>query len=203
MRREKKPGRRVTRAALDERPVIVALAGPNGAGKSTFHQAFLRTTGLRFVNADDIGATLGIDAYEAARVADAVRRQLVVQRESFIFETVFSDPIGEKVSFLEGAAASGYTVVLCFIGVRGPSVSRERVAMRLSQGGHDVPDDKIAARYRRSLANLKRAIAALPIVIVFDNDDLSRPFRRVAEFAHGERVWVADSIPTWLRRLGA
>lgn len=191
----------MTSAALDERPIIVGLAGPNGAGKTTFYHVFLRATGLRFVNADDIGATLGIDAYEAAKVADAIRRELVIQRESFIFETVLSDPVGEKVSFLADAAASGYTVVLCFIGIGGPAVSSERVAMRASQGGHDVPDAKIAARYPRSLANLKRAIATLPMVIVFDNDDLSAPYRRVAEFDHRKRAWADDVIPAWLAPL--
>ena len=74
-------------------------------------------------------------------------------------------------------------------------------AMRASQGGHDVPDDKLVARYPRSLANLKRAIAVLPIVIVFDNDDLSAPYRRVAEFARGKQTWVADSVPAWLAPL--
>src|SRR6266478_6563547 len=97
--------------ALDRRPVIVALAGPNGAGKTTFFHAHLRAAGLRFVNADEIARELNIGAYEAAEIADALRRELVQQRESFVFETVFSDPAGEKLAFLAGAAASGYQVV--------------------------------------------------------------------------------------------
>ena len=86
--------------ALDKRPVIVAIAGPNGAGKTTFFHSHLRETGLRFVNTDDIGRELGISAYEAAQIAGALRRELVRQRESFVFETVFSDPVGEKLAFL-------------------------------------------------------------------------------------------------------
>ena len=86
--------------ALDKRPVIVAIAGPNGAGKTTFFRSHVRQAGLRFVNADDIARELGISAYEAAQIADALRRELVRQRESFVFETVFSDPVGEKLAFL-------------------------------------------------------------------------------------------------------
>ena len=109
-----------------------------GAGKSTFYHAPLRMAGLRFVNADVLARALNIDPYEAAKVADSLRRELVRQRESFVFEEVFSDPEGDKLGFLRDAAAAGYTVVLCFIGISGADVSEQRVAMRVTQGyGND------------------------------------------------------------------
>jgi predicted ABC-type ATPase len=182
----------------DPRPRIVALAGPNGAGKSTFFQAHLQPAGLRFVNAEDLARELGVDAYAAAELANEVRRSLVAQRESFVFETVLSDPVGDKVNFLRAAARSGYTVVLCFIGLDSAETSGQRVAMRVLQGGHDVPNEKLAARYARTLENLHRAIRALPSVHVFDNSDLRHPFRKVAEVAHGKAVSVAKSVPDWL-----
>ena len=184
---------------LDERPNIVALAGPNGAGKTTFFHAHLAPAALRFVNTDVLAHELALEPYVAARAADALRRELVRQRESFIFETVFSDPVGDKLSFLKEAAASGYTVVLIYIGIAGPQVSEQRVAMRVSQGGHDVPSEKLKARYSRSLANLKAAVRELPHVLVFTNDDLGAPFRRIAEFERGRLVHSARSIPRWLR----
>lgn len=94
--------------------------------------------------------------------------------------TVFSDPLGEKVAFLVDAAARGYTVVLCFIGLDNAATSEARVTMRVMQGGHDVATDKLVARFDRSLANLARAIDALPYVLVYDNADLRTPFRKVA-----------------------
>ncbi|MGD0059753.1 MAG: zeta toxin family protein [Verrucomicrobiia bacterium] len=183
---------------LDRRPVIVALAGPNGAGKTTFYHAHLQPAGLRFVNTDLLARELNLDPYAAARLAEALRRQLVEQRESFVFETVFSDPIGDKLAFLKEAAEEGYTVVLCFIGISGPEVSEERVAMRVSQGGHDVPAEKLIARFPRTMANLKTAICDLPHVWVFDNDDLRTPFRQVAVFENGQRVVMNEPVPTWL-----
>lgn len=96
--------------------MIVALAGPNGAGKTTFYKAHLQASGLRFVNADDIATQLNMGAYEAAAIANALRLELVRHRESFVFETVFSDPVGEKVEFLKDAADSGYAVVLATLG---------------------------------------------------------------------------------------
>ena len=184
---------------LDRRPVIVALAGPNGAGKTTFHHSHLQPAALRFVNTDVLARELGLDPYAAARVADKLRRELVVQRESFVFETVFSDPVGDKLAFLKDAEKSGYTIVLCFIGVSGPEVSEERVAMRVSQGGHDVPAEKLTGRYPRTLANLKSAICELPHVWIFDNDNLRTPFRKVAVFQNGRLANLNKPTPKWLR----
>ena len=184
---------------LDARPIIVVIAGPNGAGKTTFYNTFLRDAGLRFLNADEIALELGLGPYEAAEVANALRLELVKQRESFVFETVFSDPVGDKVTFLKDAVASGYSVVLCYIGISAPQVSEERVAMRVSQGGHDVPAEKLATRFPRILANLRSAIKELPFVLVFDNDDLRRPYRKVAEFQQGERRMLGKPIPAWLK----
>ena len=186
---------------VDQRPILVALAGPNGAGKTTFYHAHLRLAGLRFLNADEIARGLEIDAYEAARVVTELRQELVRQRESFVLETVFSDPVGDKLSFLNTAAQSGYTVVLCFIGLSGPETSEQRVAMRVSQGGHDVPSEKLVSRFPRTLANLQAAIRELPHVLIFDNDDLAAPFRRAAVIEGGRLLWSAGSVPKWLSKL--
>ena len=184
---------------LDRRPVLIALAGPNGAGKTTFYHAHLKPAGLRFLNADVLARELDLEPYAVARVVEALRRELVNQRASFVFETVFSDPVGDKLAFLKEAGAAGYTVLLCFIGVSGPEVSEERVAMRVSQGGHDVAAAELIARYPRTIANLRAAIRALPHVFVFDNDDLSTPFRKVAVFENGRMVFSAEPPPKWLR----
>jgi len=173
---------------LDRRPIVVAVAGPNGAGKTTFYRAHLEPAGFRFVNADVIARDLRMDAYEAANIASAIRLELVRHRESFVFETVFSDPVGDKLKFLQDAADAGYTVLLCFIGISGAKVSEQRVAMRVSQGGHDVPTPKIASRFPRVLANLKAAIRKLPHVWVFDNDDLQHPFRLACVCRNGAVV---------------
>ena len=188
-------------AEFDRRPIIVAVAGPNGAGKTTFFHAHLALSGLLFVNADVLAAELGIGPYEAARQADALRRALVGRRESFIFETVFSDPVGDKVAFLEETAQRGYLVVLCYIGLSGPGESAQRVAIRVSQGGHDVPDDKLQSRFSRTLDNLQKAISRLPHVLVYDNSNLNVPFRQVAVFDHGQPCHVQEPIPEWLRPL--
>lgn len=184
---------------LARRPSLVVLAGPNGAGKSTFFHAHLAAAGMRFVNADILARDLDLDARVAADAADAVRAELIRQRESFITETVFSDPVGAKLGLFTAAQAQGYTVVLLFIGISGPKRSDERVAMRVSQGGHDVPPDRIVSRFPRVLANLRAALPALSTVLVYDNDDLRHPYRLIARAEHGSIVHQAKDLPAWWR----
>lgn len=165
---------------LDRRPVIVAVAGPNGAGKTTFYHSHLRDTGLRFINADVLAGELNVDAYTAARIAGSLRLEFVAQRESFVFETVLSDPAGEKIAFLRQACDAGYNVILCFIGIAGPNVS---------------------GRFPRTMANLKAAVRQLPCVWVFDNGDLRTPFRLAAVFENGRPTRLHKPLPKWLRPL--
>ena len=186
---------------LNQRPIVVALAGPNGAGKTTFYRTYLRPSGLRFVNADVLALELGVDPYKAAKLADDLRRQLIAQRESFIFETVFSDPVGDKLSFMKEVEQSGYTVVLFFVGIENHEVSDQRVAMRVLKGGHDVPADKIIERYPRVMSNLKRALVELAHVRVYDISDLKTPYRLVAVRENGRKIEVLEPTPEWLRAL--
>lgn len=177
------------RSSLDARPIVVALAGSNGAGKSTFFHSHIANAGLRFINADDLAAEMGLGAYDAADLAASIRRGLIEQGESFVFETVLSDPVGAKVAELEEVHRAGTNVILIFIRIDSPDTSKQRVSMRVAQGGHDVPDEKLETRFDRTLANLDRAIRSLPLVVVFDNTDLAHPFRLESVYQTGQRVY--------------
>jgi predicted ABC-type ATPase len=184
---------------LGKRPLLIALAGPNGAGKSTFYAAQLVEFGLTFVNADVLALTASIAPYEAAKIAGELRRRLLAERESFIFETVFSDRVGDKVEFLKEAERAGYAVLLIFIGIDGPEQSDQRVAMRVSQGGHDVPAEKLVERYPRVLKNLKRALDELQNVLVYDNSNLDESYRLAASRLGGDEVVLHGVAPKWLK----
>lgn len=176
------------RPLLDARPIVVAFAGSDGAGKSTFFHAHLAGVGLRFINADDLAAEMGVGAYEAASLATTLRSSLIEQGKGFVFETVLSDPAGAKVTELADASRRGVHVVMLFIRIDSLATPKQRDAMRVLQGGHDVPDAKLEARFQRTLANLERAIAALPVVVIFDITDLARPFRLEAVYRGGTRM---------------
>lgn len=183
-------------------PLLIALAGPNGAGKSTFHETQLKRLGLPFLNADILAREIDLDGYAAAGTIAAIRDHLIRRGESFVMETVFSDPVGEKVAVLGRAADAGFDVTLIFVGIAGPDLSARRVSARVRSGGHDVPVHKLAARYERSLANLERAIRRLPRVVIYDNSSFDNPYRLLAEFKSGSLIRRdTGPMPDWAKRI--
>jgi len=182
---------------LVHRPILVVIAGPNGAGKSNFFHAHLAGTDQRFVKADVLAREPAIEAHQATVAAVALHAEFIRRRENFITETVFSDPVGAKRGLFTQAVAQGYAAALLFIGVSGPERCDERVAMRVSQGGHDVPPDRLVSRYPRTLANLRAALPVLSAALVYDNDDLRKPYRLVARVVGGRVEQVAVDPPAW------
>ena len=65
---------------------------------------------------------------------------------AFSMETVLSDPVGEKVRFLQEAVRRGFFVVLLAVGLESPEKSQERAGLRVSRGGHNVKSEKIVSR---------------------------------------------------------
>lgn len=182
--------------------VLVVVAGPNGAGKTTFVETFLDPLAIPTVNPDAIARALfpvSADeaAYAAARAADAVRADLLDRGVSFCMETVFSDPNGAKLAFLEEARGRGYVVILVFIGLESITLSSARVMQRVERGGHDVPDEKIAARFPRVLSNLSKALALVDHAFLFDNSLADEPYRFVAELRGGRIVKRGADRPRW------
>ena len=195
-------GRELRRRIGAEKQLIVIVAGPNGAGKSTFVETFLKPTGILVVNPDEVAKGLSPDspealAYEAARVADAWRRDLAARGVSFCMETVFSDPQGTKVDFLKACRSNGYTVVMVFIGLESADLSRGRIMERVEAGGHDVPDEKIVTRFPRTFANLRQALTFVDQAFLFDNSSADQPYRFVAEFRNGRRRRRKGYRPAW------
>ncbi len=180
-------------------PLLHLLAGPNGAGKSSYvHDVLVPVTGLPFINADEIAATRRLDAqpehaYEAARIADAQRRELIGRGESFISETVFSHR--SKVHLVEDAVEAGYLVHLHVI-VVPVELTVQRVLERVRRGGHSVPEQKIRDRYERLWDHIAEAIQVADVTEVLDNSRARAPFRLCASFERGTLIGT-PSRPAW------
>ena len=182
------------RAALNTgKPILTVLAGSNGAGKSTFYARHLKFTSMRFVNADEIAKILrpddpGAIAYEAMHVAEALRRDLFEQRQSFCMETVLSDTQGAKLGFFREAQSAGYVLLLIWIRLTDATLSQARVHHRVSQGGHDVPEDKLIERFPRTEANAIEALQIADFGLVLDNSSLDEPYRLLEIWQAGRRI---------------
>ncbi|RVW10577.1 ATPase [Prescottella agglutinans] len=174
------------------------IVGPNGAGKSTFVEQRLAPLlpGSVFVNADVIAKDRWPDSaeahsYEAAQIAATIRDALIGQGESFIAETVFSHP--SKLELIDRARHAGYVVVLHVVLVP-VELSVARVAERVIEGGHSVPEEKIRERFKRLWPLVADAIGRVDHATVYDNTaaDVTRIVARFVDGdAVGEITWPA------------
>jgi predicted ABC-type ATPase len=140
---------------LSDAPFLLVVAGPNGSGKSTLTD-YLINSGIDFgdyINADRIAATLRIPeparSKQAQTIADFQRDQCLRGHVNFSFETVMSHP--SKVDFMVRADDAGYQVTLYFVCTSDPDINVRRVQNRVLSGGHDVPQNRIIARYGEAL----------------------------------------------------
>lgn len=99
------------------------------------------------------------------------------------------------------AKEAGYRIAFLFVGIDGPELSSARVSQRVAQGGHDVPDEKIVARFPRTLANGAAALRVADAGWIFDNADPEHPYRLVATTRDGRLLERRPPIPPWCRKL--
>lgn len=142
-------------------PTILIIAGPNGAGKTTFANQYFAENNLTwpYLNADEIGR----DEFPALAGGErdmAAGRRLLHRmdalgkgRRDFAFETTLSSQLyARRIPDWRG---QGYAVCLHYIGLASAEASIARVALRVSRGGHGIPEADLRRRFGRSVANLE------------------------------------------------
>lgn len=126
-------------------------------------------------------------------IARFLRHLFIAAKRRFSFETVFSHE--SNLDDMRAAAEAGYKVYLYFVGTESPEINKYRVALRVKEGGHHVPPDRIDQRYYRSMELLKEASDIAYQGYYFDNSINNEPYRLVGHFKliGGEKEW--DTIP--------
>jgi predicted ABC-type ATPase len=202
---------------LSEPPFLLIFAGPNGSGKSTLTN-YLISAGLDFgeyINPDEIAAELGAPEPERSRqareIADRYRDRCLSDRLDFSFETVMSHP--SKVDLMIRAVDAGYDVTVYFVCTSDSEINVSRVENRVSRGGHDVPRERIIARYWRTLNLLCHAALVARRTVLFDNSALVgyransllpnpqnglRPVGEVIGNGKDYQIRVGSDAPAWV-----
>jgi predicted ABC-type ATPase len=154
---------------------IIIIAGPNGAGKTTFAQAFLPEEAQcpRFINADLIAAGLSpfapeAEAFKAGRLMLHEINECVTRGESFAFETTLSGLA--YLRHIQEWQTLGYHVGLFFLSLPSVELAIARVAERVRQGGHNIPEPVIRRRFsagRNNFDNYYRTV--VDAWVLYDN----------------------------------
>ena len=155
-------------------PTVYIIAGPNGAGKTTASNTLLpEFFGInQFVNADEIAK--GLSPYapesvsvESARIMLGRIKTLIKEEENFGFETTLTT-LAYK-NYIKLAKDKGYIVKLLFLWLNSPQVAKERVKKRVSEGGHNIPNEVIERRYFKGIKNLPDFLLLADDWLIFDN----------------------------------
>ena len=190
------------------KPRLIVVAGPNGAGKTSITEQLLRHEwmgGCEYVNPDyiardEFGDWNAPDSVRKAAIRAAeIREQCVRDGRSLAFETVLSMP--DKIDFIQRAKQAGFFVRLFFVGTDNPSINAMRVALRVMEGGHDVPISKIIARYTRSLANCSVATRIADRAYIYDNSVDNAPAQLLFRTSEGNLTKSYGEINPWAREI--
>ena len=186
------------------KPRLIVVGGPNGAGKTSITEQLLRHEwmgGCEYINPDyiardDFGDWNAPDTViKAANQAAEMREWCLREGRSLAFETVLSMP--DKIEFIQRAKQAGFFVRLFFVGTDDPSINAKRVALRVMEGGHDVPISKIIARYTRSLANCSVAARVADRAYIYDNSVDNVAARLLFRTGDGKLIKRYGNINPW------
>lgn len=175
---------------------IYIIAGCNGAGKTTASFTILPEIldCKEFVNADEIAKGLSPFqpekvAFEAGRIMLERIETLLKSNKNFAFETTLSTKTYKQK--LIQAKTNGFKVKLLFFWLPTIEMAINRVAVRVSEGGHNIPTDVITRRYSRGIENLfKIYIPLCDDWAVFDNSDETPEL--IAEGINSETIVAKD-----------
>ena len=179
--------------------ILYIIAGCNGAGKTTAPFTILPEilNCKEFVNADEIAKGISpfqpeTVSFEAGRIMLNRIEELLSSGENFAFETTLSTKSYRLT--IDKAKRMGYSITLLFFWLQNPELAKERVKIRVLEGGHNIEENVIERRYYRGLVNLFQLF--LPLVndaMIFDNS-ADRPVLIAEKIENGSLVILDKTL---------
>lgn len=179
----------------------VLIAGVNGAGKSTLYQTLNSLKQMKRINTDEIVRSFGDwrnaqDVLKAGKQAVRTINDYFRNGISFNQETTLCG--SSIIRNIERAKMLDYQIELHYVGVDSVEIAKQRIAHRVSCGGHGIPDADVERRYVESLSRLKEVINLCNLTALYDNTE---SFNRFAIYKNGELIRLFSETPDWFNRL--
>lgn len=181
-------------------PIYMIFAGVNGAGKSTLYSTLLQENhdfGVR-INSDEIVISNGGDWRNKSDQAKAMKMAVKLIKDcmnkgiSFNQETTLTGK--SMINNIRKTKSLGYKIIMNYVGLSSPELAIQRVAYRVSMGGHGIPEEDIKRRYYVSLSKLKELMSLIDELYIYDN---SNHMNLVAKTIAGYRT-LLDTDCLWL-----
>ena len=191
-----------------QKPRLIIIAGPNGSGKTTITEKLLKHQWMEdcvYVNPDIIAQEEFGDWNSATAIVNAankaqdIREICLKSKSDMAFETVFSGP--DKLEFVQRAKKAGFFIRLFFVCTNDPSINAQRVALRVMDGGHDVPIPKIIGRYYRSISNCVDSLSWVDRAYFYDNSETDQDPRLLFKISEGGLVKTYGALTLWAEEI--
>jgi len=188
-------------------PTLLVVAGCNGSGKSSFSKSLVPPGFLPFdydVYFLKFYASLfdsDIREEMAHNMAFAeLENQIshaITNRDNFCYETNFnSTPLHWPQHFKQ----NGYKLHLIYLCLDSIEEAKRRVAIRVENGGHFVPESEIRKRYFEGFANLNAHFRYFDIIDIFDASAYSKEPEYLLSIENGA-ITTKRKLPEYLIHL--
>lgn len=179
----------------------VLYAGVNGSGKSTLYHSRREYLELPRVNTDEILAEFGdwrnqADVLKAGKIAIGRLKELFSKGQSLVQETTLCGH--GIIQNIKNAKSNGYKIIVFYVGVDTVDIAKERIAFRVANGGHGIPDADVERRFRESFLNLEKIIPYCDEIYFFDN---TKNFYPVASIKDGIKEIITPDLPVWFMKI--
>jgi predicted ABC-type ATPase len=185
-------------------PALFVLGGANGVGKTTWYnigvENGLISSTLPFVNIDIVQKELGGYTVENTVIAESIvrdrMRALIEEKRDFMIESNLSKKADYE--WIGRMRAQGYKTNLFFLSTGDVRINKERVAQRVTEGGHNIPEAIIEQRYRMGLSYLKSEI------LLFDEAhlvDVAEIAQEMALLQSGKIISKEQNLPNWTKEV--
>ena len=162
-------------------PNLYIISGCNGAGKTTASFTVLpeMLNCREFVNADEIAR--GISPFNPEKVAIQAGKimlnridELLNNHVDFAIETTLTTK--SYLNTIIRAKEFGYQITLLFFWLNDVELAIERVKTRVTEGGHDIPEEVIRRRYIKGIQNINKFTSISDYWLIVDSSNRNLQF---------------------------
>lgn len=155
---------------MQDDKIFYLIGGPNGSGKTTLVKQIIKIDNIEVLDLDNIASSKNISSITAARqLLNEDLPRVLSTGHSFVLESTLSGTYDARV--IKMAHDLEYKVVFAFAFLASVEQNIERVAQRVSMGGHDVDIDTIRRRYEKSLHNFHKIVPLVDKWLLFYNGE--------------------------------